>query len=53
MDHPTQQVVGIADDLVTALTPDVGYEADAAAVVLEIRMIETVCPGHSAGATVW
>jgi hypothetical protein len=50
MDHATEQMIGIADDLVAALALDMGNEADAAAVMLEIGMIEP--PGHGPEGTV-
>ena len=43
-------MVGVDHDLMAALTLDVGNETDAAAVVLEIGMIET-CGRWPAGAS--
>jgi hypothetical protein len=42
MIHAAQQMVRVADDRVAALAFDMGYESDAAAVVLEFRPIQAV-----------
>ena len=38
--HAAQQMIGVLDDLVAAFALDVGHEADAAAVVLELGSIQ-------------
>ncbi len=43
--HAAQQVIRILDDLVAAFAFDVRDEADAAAVVLELRADTTPCAG--------
>jgi hypothetical protein len=40
--HATKQVVGILDNLVTALALDVGNKANAAAVVFLPRIVEAL-----------
>jgi hypothetical protein len=39
MVHAAEQMIRIADDLVTALAFDMGHETNAAAVVFKLRVI--------------
>ena len=46
--HPAQQVFGVGDDVMAALSLDVGHKTDATALVLPVGRVQAMCRRRAA-----